>query len=450
QEEAKKVISIAVCDHYHHAMRAKAGKEEYEYAKQNVLLIGPTGVGKTYLVKCIARLIGVPFVKTDATKYSETGYVGRNVEDMVRELVQHAEGNIQLAQYGIIYVDEVDKIAAAFNVSGRDVSGAGVQRNLLKLMEETEVPLRDPMDMAGQLEAVMEFQQKGKIQPKMINTRHILFIVSGAFEELAEVVKRRTAARALGFAAEAEEAKKNFEYLQLAQTQDFIKYGLEPEFVGRLPVRVVCEELDEADFLDILTRSEGSILRQYQAGCASFGIDVDFTREGMAEIARRAQREGTGARGLITVCERVLRNFKYELPSTPVKKLTVDARLVRNPAAALKRLLKNHAPANGSSPVELVKRFEKRFLEEHGITLTLAPGAAKLLGKMAREAGTPADELCARILKDYPYGLKLLSQTTGEKTFTITKEALEKPNETLTAWITKALQDAPREKPSTS
>ncbi len=179
QEESKKVLAIAVCDHYNHATHDLDRKTNYDYTKQNVVLIGPTGVGKTYLIKCIARLIGVPFVKADATKYSETGYVGKNVEDLGRELVRKADGNIKLAQYGIIYIDEVDKIASAFNVSGRDVSGAGVQRNLLKLMEEAEVPLRDPMDVSSQLEAVMEFQQGGKIEPKVINTRHILFIVSG-------------------------------------------------------------------------------------------------------------------------------------------------------------------------------------------------------------------------------------------------------------------------------
>jgi len=173
QEESKKVLSIAVCDHYNHATHDLGKNPDYDYIKQNVVLIGPTGVGKTYLIKCIARLIGVPFVKADATKYSETGYVGKNVEDLVRELVQKADGNIKLAQYGIIYIDEVDKIASGYNLSGRDVSGAGVQRNLLKLMEDSEVSLRDPMDISSQLEAVMEFQQGGKIEPKIINTRHI-------------------------------------------------------------------------------------------------------------------------------------------------------------------------------------------------------------------------------------------------------------------------------------
>jgi len=164
QDEAKKVLSIAVCDHYNHVKLVEAGKAEGEYQKQNVILIGPTGVGKTYLIKCIAQLIGVPFVKGDATKFSETGYVGGDVEDLVRELVQKADGNVKLAQYGIIYIDEVDKIATAPNLVGRDVSGRGVQSNLLKLMEETEVPLRSPADLTSQLQAALEFQRHGRIK----------------------------------------------------------------------------------------------------------------------------------------------------------------------------------------------------------------------------------------------------------------------------------------------
>src|SRR4051795_810961 len=190
QDEAKKVLAIAVCDHYNHAkyLRRLARKDatragETEYAKQNVILVGPTGVGKTYLIKHIADLIQVPFVKADATKFSETGYVGGDVEDLVRELVRRADGDIQRAQYGIIYIDEIDKIASASGHSTRDVSGRGVQTTLLKLMEETDVPLRSANDLQAQLQAAFEFQRRGgKPKRETIPPRHFLFGVSGAFE----------------------------------------------------------------------------------------------------------------------------------------------------------------------------------------------------------------------------------------------------------------------------
>src|SRR3989449_1300622 len=193
QEEAKKVLSVALCDHYHHVRLAMDGNAQPNYAKQNIILIGPTGVGKTYLVRSIADLIGVPFVKADATKFSETGYVGGDVEDLVRDLVRRADGEVARAQYGIIYIDEIDKIASAPNLTGRDVSGRGVQTNLLKLMEETEVPVRAPNDLAGQIQAMIEMSRGGggKKQPATISTRHILFVVSGAFPGLEKVVRKR-------------------------------------------------------------------------------------------------------------------------------------------------------------------------------------------------------------------------------------------------------------------
>ena len=205
QEEAKKALSIAVCDHYNHAKYLRKLKDEdpdnssnIEFAKQNVVIVGPTGVGKTYLVKHIADLIGVPFVKADATKFSETGYVGGDVDDLVRELVQKADGDIELAEHGIIYIDEIDKLASQGNSMGRDVSGRGVQTALLKLMEETEVQLRNPMDIQSQMQAVFDLKN-GKSGPKIINTRDILFIVSGAFSGLEEIVRKRISRGNIGF-----------------------------------------------------------------------------------------------------------------------------------------------------------------------------------------------------------------------------------------------------------
>src|SRR5258707_5369881 len=207
QDDANKTLAIAVCDHYNHVNLIRRLEKEdpkaagaIEYTKSNVVILGPTGVGKTYLVKHIAELVGVPFVKADATKFSETGYVGGDVEDLVRELVQKADGDVGLAQFGIIYIDEIDKIASAGNLIGRDVSGRGVQTTLLKLMEETDVPLRSANDLQAQLQAAFEFQRRGgKAKRETISTRHILFVVSGAFERLKQQVSRRLVQGQIGF-----------------------------------------------------------------------------------------------------------------------------------------------------------------------------------------------------------------------------------------------------------
>src|SRR5438046_3530342 len=344
QDEAKKVLSIAVCDHYNHVNYLRqlekedpARVEETEYAKQNANHVGPTGVGKTYLIKHIAELIKVPFVKADATKFSETGYVGGHVEDLVRELVHKADGDVNLAQFGIIYIDEIDKIASAGNLIGRDVSGRGVQTTLLKLMEETEVPVRSMNDLQAQLQAAFEFQRRGKARRETINTRHILFVVSGAFEKLKEQVARRVRQGQIGFQAEPVQVMDN-ELFQHVTTRDFIEYGFEPEFIGRLPVRVVCEDLDADDLFNIMKYSEGSLLRQYERAFRAYGIQISFEAEAWNLLAEAAAMEKTGARGLLTVFEKLFRDYKYYLAGSGLSQLRVRAVLVREPQRVLDRL----------------------------------------------------------------------------------------------------------------
>jgi endopeptidase Clp ATP-binding regulatory subunit ClpX len=436
QDEAKKVLSVALCDHYHFVRQAMLGKAPANYAKQNVILLGPTGVGKTYLIRSLADLIGVPFVKGDASKFSETGYVGGDVEDLVRELLRKANGDVARAQYGIIYIDEIDKIASAANHAGRDVSGRGVQTNLLKLMEETDVPAHSPMDIAGQMQAMIEMAQRGgKPSAKTINTKHILFIVSGAFPGLEGVVRRRMREAVIGFAAHTKTADDDNAVLEQVQTRDFIEFGFEPEFIGRLPVRVVCQPLSVEDLYEILRRSEGSIIRQYEQSFAAYGIEVLVSDDGLKRIAELAHVEQTGARGLMSVCERMFRDFKFELPSTMVKRFVVTRELVDAPPAALARLLAEHQREEQIIARKLVQEFAERFRETHGMTLMFTDTAADLLIGQAAEQHQPIREWCATRFKDYQFGLRLISQNTGQTEFTVDTAAVEAPDKTLSDWV---------------
>ncbi len=338
QDEAKKALAIAVCDHYNHVQEDLRHKD-YEYYKQNIMILGPTGVGKTYLIKQVARLIGIPFVKADATRFSETGYIGANVEDLVRDLVSQANSDVETAQYGIVYIDEIDKLASSLDGYGRDISGRGVQIGLLKLMEETEIDLRAGNDVASQMQAMVEFQRKGKVDTQVINTRHILFVVSGAFNELREPIKTRLNKNSIGFKTE-EHQHGDDDLLSLATTQDFTDFGFEPEFIGRIPIRVSCRNLSSDDLYDVLKYSEGSIIRQYQRNFRAYGIEATFTDKALRCIAARAYQEKTGARGIMSVCESILRDFKFELPSTKVDKFTITPAVCNNPQAELRKLLK--------------------------------------------------------------------------------------------------------------
>ena len=438
QDEAKKALAIAVCDHYNHVRECHENPEaaDTDYSKQNIVMLGPTGVGKTYLIRHIAKLIGVPFVKADATRFSETGYVGANVDDLIRELVTQADDNLELAQYGIIYLDEADKIATPPNIIGRDVSGRGVQIGLLKLMEETEVDLRAGNDVASQMRAAMEFQKSGKVDKEVINTRHILFIISGAFTGMEKIIKKRMHQSRIGFNAEiVSQADDASQYLEAVTPKDFIDFGFEPEFIGRLPVHVVCNELAVDDLFHILKHSEGSIIRQYENAFRAYGITVLFSNNGLRRIAEKAIEQKTGARALMTVCEKVLRDYKFELPSTGVSEFVVTDAVVDAPDVELKRITEDADYNRRTVMHEHVRRYEAQFYAEHQLQIQFDAEATALICERAVSDATEIQQICDQLLESYQHGLNLIKQNTGQTTFTFPKGVVENPDQVLEEWI---------------
>jgi len=343
QKEAKGIIATKICTHFHKAKTLLSKEPYYDsvgFVKNNIIIIGPTGVGKTYTIKLIAKKLGVPFVKADATKFSETGYVGGDVEDLVRDLYLEAGGDLEKARFGIIYLDEIDKIASPGEVIGPDVSRTGVQRALLKLLEETEVEIRAPQEGYQLLDYPEE--QKNRKKKLVLNTKYILFVVSGAFQGLEEIIKRRLKKKGLGFLSEIEgkeETKVN--YLKFVTPEDLVAYGFEREFVGRFPVIAVFDPLTEEDLYQILSNPNNVIVLNKKRDFKVYGIDLAFTDEALREIAKRAYKDGTGARALLKNLEEALIYFERVLPSEHITYLGVTKELIEDPEGYLRALLSN-------------------------------------------------------------------------------------------------------------
>jgi len=494
QDRAKEILATKVCTHFNR-IKYQDKSPAIGNIKNNILMLGPTGVGKTFLIKLIAQKLGVPFVKGDATKFSETGYVGGDVEDLVRDLVRDADGDINKAQYGIIYIDEIDKIAGSNNVFGLDVSRTGVQRALLKPMEETEVDLKVPHDVVSQMEAMEHFRKTGKREKRVVNTRNILFIVSGAFNEIDKIIQDRLSKQGIGFGSQLRTKQEKYSDLPMVKAEDLVSYGFESEFIGRLPIIATFEPLSVDDLYAILKSSNSSVINSKKKDFMSYGIDIRFHDGALRKIAEMAYEEKTGARGLISAVEKVLLKFEKELPSTDIRMLVVTEEMVFSPENEFAKLtvakdliymdrlhgsmiaqeeaeLKQRMLGTEQSMdegckfllnepyidnivrvavkkcydyrkvledsalvVEEVMEFEKNFYSYHGIEIEFDDSALTVIINKVLMDDAHTSSLLGEIFRDFQHGLKLIRDRSGRTSFKFTDQAIEDPQNYLNSLI---------------
>jgi endopeptidase Clp ATP-binding regulatory subunit ClpX len=501
QDMAKAILSTKICTHFNRIKRHQSSPESFNdmvgSIKNNVLMVGPTGVGKTYMIRLIAKKIGVPFVKGDATKFSETGYVGGDVEDLIRDLVREADGDIEHAQYGIIYIDEIDKIASSRNIIGADVSRTGVQRALLKPMEETEVDLKVPHDPISMLQEVENFRKTGKRDKNVVNTKNILFIMSGAFTDLSEIIHRRMTAQSIGFGSQIPKPEDKAAILTHMKSEDLIQFGFETEFVGRLPVRAVFERLTEEDLYNILKNPNNPIILGKKLDFAAYGIDAKFEDKALRILAKHAFKENTGARGLVSAVENALLLYEKRLPSTTIKTFPITSDVVTSPEEILESVLEpskteeqqttfsrlrdeekqliieylnsNQENMNRKYQMDLtpsrmeavaefytknatdigkildkiksyyheIKTIELYFLKTHDINIVLEDSAIDYMIEKIIRGDLQLKKLYRQLSEDFMLGLKLVRDKTGKTRFFITKDALISPEK----YISNLLKD---------
>jgi len=501
QDNAKAILATKICTHFNRIKRAQEGHNDpgslmVGHIKNNVLMIGPTGVGKTYIIKLIASKIGVPFVKGDATKFSETGYVGGDVEDLVRDLVREADDDIELAEYGIIYIDEIDKIASSRNIIGADVSRTGVQRALLKPMEETEVDLKVPHDPISMIQEIEKFRKTGKREKQSVNTANILFIVSGAFTDVVPIIQKRLSRQGIGFGARIRSAQEQIDILKHIKSEDLIQYGFESEFVGRLPVRAVFDDLTEKDLYQILKNPNNPIILGKKLDFAAYGIEIKFEDAVLQMLAKQAAAENTGARGLVSAVEKTFIEFEKQLPSTQIKKFPATMDLIKDPVKSIQELTasthdakiaaifdqlaqaekqwivqylelnKKHLSdkynltltpsrmnivaqfyAKNIRDIENVvkqikfkydeiKKIELYFFKNHDINIVLEEDAIDFIIEQMIEAPIHLDDIFKKVNMDFEHGLKLAREKTGRSRYFITRQALLAPE----AFISQLIQ----------